>query len=99
MRAQGSFFVFDSVVSNVGIGVHFIDDEAEDQIVCSRGDAGAPRSAGAFLFCASATAWRERKRMLPPDGFSMWLEGHVVPSILLQVAESTKSSAVHRRQR
>jgi len=99
VRAQGRFFLFDSVVSNTGIGVHFIDDEAENQIVSRRGAAGAFRSAGAFLFRASTIAWRGRKRMLSPDGFAMWLEGHVVPSILLQVAESTKFSAVHQRRR
>src|SRR5579872_3811919 len=97
--ARGRFFLFDPVVSNGGIGVHFIDDEAENEIVCCRGLAGAARSARTFLFCASATAWRGRKRMLPPDGFSMWLERHVVPSILLHVAESTGFSAVHRWQR
>jgi hypothetical protein len=58
-------------------------DDTATKIVCCRYFAGPTRNAGAFVLCASAVAKCRRERMLPPDGSSMRLEGHVISPILL----------------
>ena len=91
--------IWDSVASNARIGVHFVTMKLRTRLCAVAALLALLGVPGLSCFVPQQLLGADEERMLPPDGFSMWLEGNVVPSILLQVTEPTKSSAVYRRQR